>query len=644
MWSDNETFDDLVGFRVHADLIREVVTDSRLLPVTIGVFGDWGGGKTSIMQMLKRDLDPETQPDAALKAKYENVAVLYINGWLFEGYDDAKSALLTSILAQLAEHKKFGPKLRDGAAALLKRVNWMRVAKLGFTEVAMPAVAAYVTGGISAVPSLISTISGWLPSPKKGVESEGDDSGTGKEAKHRGELEKLIKDAPDTGPTDIRSFREDFAKMLKSSTITSLVVIIDDLDRCSPDRIIENLEAIKLFLNVEGTAFVIGADPRIVRHAIAVRYRDAVDAAGADGGDQAERLINDYLEKLIQVPYHLPRLSPAEIETYIALLFCQRDLTDEQFKECVACCEKGRGENRYRSFGYGDVKSALGSEAMPAALQEALTFSAGAASLITEGLKGNPRQVKRFLNAFLLRKKLAGVAHLSGIRDDVLIKLMLLEYAEVKRFRELYEVQAAENGHPSLLRQLEGQAGEDGAIEGINSEWNAARVRRWATIDPKLADVDLSDYFWLARDRLASTLTGLTLVPPSVRRILDSLLIPASRRGSADAAKTLAADELSILHGLLERHIQRSPEQKSGYDAFRGLIEAGTDSAKAFVDVLAEVPVAKVPPALQPDLTLLVRARPDLAAIFQPVFDRFTSARGTKIGKAAGAAAASRKR
>lgn len=642
MWSDNETFDDLVGFRVHADLVRDVVTDSRLLPVTIGIFGDWGSGKTSIMQMLKRDLDPETQPDSALKEKYGNIAVLYINGWLFEGYDDAKSALLTSILAQLAEHKKFGPRIRGSAAALLKRVNWMRVAKLGFTEVALPAVAAYVTGGISAVPSLMTTLTGWLPAPKK--QPEESDGGSDTSANEDDQFEKLIKDAPDTGPTDIRSFREDFGKMLKASTISSLVVLIDDLDRCSPERIIENLEAIKLFLNVEGTAFVIGADPRIVRHAIAVRYKDAVEAAGADGREESERLISDYLEKLIQVPYHLPRLSPAEIETYIALLFCQRDLPDDQFQQCVSCCEKERGENRYRSFGYGDVRSALGANTMPKTLEDALTFSAGAASLIAEGLKGNPRQVKRFLNAYLLRKKLASVAQLSGIRDEVLIKLMLLEYAEVKRFRELYELQAAENGHPALIRQIEAHTGEEKPIENVSAEWNAERIRRWAAIDPKLSEVDLSDYFWLARDRLASTLSGLTLVPPAVRRILDGLLAETSRRASAQAAKNLASDELVTLNGLIARHIQRSPDQKSGYDAFRALIEAGVESAKAFSETLISVPLAKVPPALHADLVLLTKSRADLGATFQAVFARFADAKDTRIGKAAGAGRAARKR
>ncbi len=92
MWTDNETIDDLIGFRVHAELIAEVVSDAKLLPVTMGVFGDWGNGKTSIMKMLEAKL-----------GENDDIAVLYFDAWLFEGYDDAKSALISSILKQLAQ-------------------------------------------------------------------------------------------------------------------------------------------------------------------------------------------------------------------------------------------------------------------------------------------------------------------------------------------------------------------------------------------------------------------------------------------------------------------------------------------------------------------------------------------------------------
>jgi len=136
MWPDNETVEDLIGFRVHAELIAEVVSDPKLLPVTMGVFGEWGNGKTSIMKMLQKQL-----------AEDEELAVLYFDAWLFEGYDDAKSALISSILKQLTKHKRFPEALKAQAARLLERVNWMRILKMGWDKVALPAVLAYATGG-----------------------------------------------------------------------------------------------------------------------------------------------------------------------------------------------------------------------------------------------------------------------------------------------------------------------------------------------------------------------------------------------------------------------------------------------------------------------------------------------------------------
>jgi len=326
MWSDNETNIDLIGFRVHVDLIRSVVTNTDLLPVTIGVFGDWGGGKTSIMKMLQSDLIPERYDDPLEKAKYEKIACLYFNGWLFEGYDDAKSAIISSVLLQLGEHKRFGPKVRNKVISLMKSVNWMRVARLGLKEVAMPAIAAYVSGGATIVPSLMKSVVGLHEGVKDETNGQSEDKSVDSEKIN---WEELIKsDHTPASPLDVRTFRERFTKMLEDSDIQGLVIMVDDLDRCSPERIIENLEAIKLFLNVNNTAFVIGADPRIVRHAIAVTYTPD-QMHGQEDSETPDTLITDYLEKLIQVPYRLPRLSPAEVETYMTLLFCQRELSPD---------------------------------------------------------------------------------------------------------------------------------------------------------------------------------------------------------------------------------------------------------------------------------------------------------------------------
>lgn len=57
MWADNETTEDLLGFKVHADLLIDVIKDDTILPVTIGVFGDWGSGKSSILKIVNEELE-----------------------------------------------------------------------------------------------------------------------------------------------------------------------------------------------------------------------------------------------------------------------------------------------------------------------------------------------------------------------------------------------------------------------------------------------------------------------------------------------------------------------------------------------------------------------------------------------------------
>lgn len=649
MWTDNETSLDLLGFRVHSDLVRSVVTDPNLLPVTLGVFADWGGGKTSLMKMLQESLEPDHWKEGSPERQQcERIACLYFNGWLFEGYDDAKSAILSSVLTALGEHKRFGPKLRDGCVSLLKSVNWMRVAHLGLKHVALPAIAAFATGGASLVPSFITSMGSLLPwSNAQSPQQPNPATPQGKQKEKDAtevDWESLIKkDETPSGPLDVRTFREKFASLLKDSNIDSLVVLIDDLDRCSPERIIENLEAIKLFLNVERTAFVIGADPRIVRHAIAWKYKDNKDGIE----EEAPTIVTDYLEKLIQLPYRLPRLSPAEIETYMALLFCQSHLPVEGFTKAVSACDSQRCANRFSVFGYSAVNAAINDKGqcpLPDALEKALTFSAGAAPLITEGLKGNPRQVKRFLNAFVLRKKLANVAQLTNIRDDVLVKLMILEYSQEKRFRQLYDWQAAQSGVPQQISEFEKVLSEPPQIgdkSQLPDEWTTPQLQRWIKMEPFLGGVDLRDYFWIARDRLQSSMSGISMVPPLVRRVFEQLVsgtLP-EKNTAAKSAKDFEESDRDTLFDLLDRNLKQHPNTKAAYDAYRILIEAGvSNAASRYASALGEAPPTQIPPAVGTDIDTLVKSKPEHSGSFTPVIAKLSKT-DTQVGKALAALA-----
>jgi hypothetical protein len=227
---------------------------------------------------------------------------------------------------------------------------------------------------------------------------------------------------------------------------------------------------------------------------------------------EEEGLVQDYLEKLIQVPYQLPRLSPSEIETYVNLLACDKLLEPAHVAAVLTAWRNTRAQNIYAPFTAELIHKALPNGVqLSAMLKDQLDWSKAVASVITEGLKGNPRQVKRMLNAMSLRKQLAAVAKIT-IKEEVLAKLMVLEYSNLPLFRELNQWQAAEKGVPSKLKTLEEKALKDEVdVEATPPEdglakWRTPSMISWLRMRPPLSGLDLRDYFWLARDRTGSHL------------------------------------------------------------------------------------------------------------------------------------------
>ena len=592
--------------------------------------------------------------DPEERTKYEKVACLYFNGWLFEGYDDAKSAIISSILLQLSEHRRFGPKILEKVTSLLKSVDGMRLARFGLKSGILPGLAAFLFGGDITAIGLTGIASAFVGG---GEDFENTDPKTNGMEESKEEEEGNLPKFINTGKIpsvhlDVRSFRDQFSELINECEIDSLVVLIDDLDRCSPERIVDNLEAIKLFLNVKKTAFVIGADPRIVRHAIATRYKPDEIQKQDDHGESADRLVIDYLEKLIQIPYQLPRLSPAEVETYMVLLFCLRDLEKEDVEKCLIAFKSMRADNRYSVFGYTNVKKALGEREVPGHLSKSLTFCGSSAPLITEGLKGNPRQIKRFLNAFILRKQLAEVAKLEHIRDEVLVKLMVLEYGHPEQYGQLYEWQSKEDGFPRIIKELElaipasdsaannkedsteKSQEEDEALE-IDKGWKTPFVQKWIAMEPLLSEVDLRDYFWISRDRLQSTFSDISMVSPIVRQILEDLISedPGKRNNAAEMVTNLQEDERNSLLTQLEQHVYRHPDQEQGYDTLVALIEKDINgSMETLASVLAKCPPDSIPPEIAFPLRTLAEEKPRFKEILQPVISQLEGTQ-SQIGK-----------
>ena len=91
-------------------------------------------------------------------------------------------------------------------------------------------------------------------------------------------------------------------------------VFIDDLDRCLPDKALKLLEHIKTLFDVNGFVFIIGLDTRSIKAWIKRKY-------GADSFISSK----DYVEKLIQIPFVLPKVQPEE---FIKIIEKQENLLD----------------------------------------------------------------------------------------------------------------------------------------------------------------------------------------------------------------------------------------------------------------------------------------------------------------------------
>jgi energy-coupling factor transporter ATP-binding protein EcfA2 len=532
MWSDNESDVDLLQYKYLSSAAQRIVTSSALSPTTVGIFGDWGSGKSTLIRLLRADLE-----------KDKTILCLTFNGWLFEGYDDAKTALMGTILDAIQERiegdKSLGGKAMDLLKKLMRRVDWLHLAGLA-GKYAIPAIAGFpqVSAALAGGDAL-----GYVAEKAKQIDLD--------------DAKQLLKDAPE-GPENIRrnirDFRKDFEDLLAESKITRLVVFIDDLDRCLPDTIIETLEAIKLFLFVKGTAFVLAADERLVQYAVRQRFPELPGTETEVG--------RDYLEKLIQIPLRIPPLSGPEIESYINVLFAQLRLEATQFDAACAKIAAFRPtEEKEQSFDIETCRSVVPGGQLSDQLQSDFELTAQIAPVLTPGLGGSPRRTKRFLNTLLLRMLLSEDRGLA-LQRRVLAKLMLLEYLKPEFFVQLAQLQSAQAGKPTELATVEGlvrrppaetTVAEDTADEqpapargkakpakavaeadrveeqtppGVQPWLADGWMRNWLSSEPALATIDLRPYFYIAHD---STRTGAlegtaTRLSPAAADVLNKLL------------------------------------------------------------------------------------------------------------------------
>lgn len=488
---DHETAVDFLNYEAISKTIVALLADNRQRALTIGIHGDWGAGKSSVLKMVEAEI-----------AKDKQVACLWFNGWTFQGFDDAKTVLIEATITELCRQRSGMAKVREMGAQLIKRIDWLKVAKRGgglalnlLTGLPSPDQIETV---VSSLSTLADRVTGMAPDEIKAKLAEASSFLRPAEAKHI--------------PEEIHEFREEFRKLLDEAKIDQLVVLIDDLDRCLPATAIDTLEAIRLFLFVPKTAFLIGADETMIEYAVREHFPNLPLATGP------MPYARNYLEKLVQVPVRIPALGIQETKTYVTLLLIER-LVGEKHDGFAPLLDKARKSLNQPWLGSGltqpDIRAVDGKR--QAELDATYVLAQQIGPILGEGTKGNPRQVKRFLNALLIRQAIADARGFGdSINRSILAKLMLAE-----RFQpDFYDYIAgaammAEDGKVAQLAALESAAqGEantakkaraakeppdsDATVEKwLEREW----LQRWAKIEPALGSVDLRPYVFVARDK-----------------------------------------------------------------------------------------------------------------------------------------------
>ena len=484
MWTYNASKIDMLFYKPYADIVSETAIGTDEEPLTVGIFGLWGAGKSTLLNLIGKNYEGN-----------KDAIYVSINAWMFENYEDAKTAIMEALLRELKDNEKIPIKIRKSFVSLIKKIDFLKVGTKA-AATAAPVIASFVTG--NPLPLVLN-----LPNEAKEIETaikSVSDS-------VRGIKDDYLKDdetVDDSVVNNIRNFRNEFEKTLESEEINRVVVLIDDLDRCQPERIIETLEAIKLFLSVKKTTFIIAADENVIQYAIKKKYPN-IDGFNIE-------LDKEYIEKMIQVPIQIPELSTKDVQNYLLLLVLQKYMEPNGFEILVSKIEQEK------LMVQSDVIEVERLEEIYGSLNDSISFEdrkeykevVGAIlqirKIASHTLKGNPRQIKRFLNTFILKRKLSKMYYGDDLDMCIMAKLLILHKLNPDLFNQLNVWnsnfnQETDSGNEQYKLMRQGIEESNPASE--YQKWYKPRIKAWVMCPPvELEKENLDRYFYLTREIL----------------------------------------------------------------------------------------------------------------------------------------------
>ena len=244
----------IFGFDKYASALTSAIfeTDPHF---TIGIFGKWGSGKTTLLKKIRH----------LLESSYpEKVLTVFFDAWRYQREEHMLLPILDTLLEHLKREETHWHELSSKLKRLTSSMATAMTLKLPFLEI--DGKSAFKQW--QADEQARSDYFGWLS-----------------------ELQKAL--------DDLRSDDHD----------RRIVILIDDLDRCLPPKVVEVLESIKVMLDVPGFIFVLALDELVVEQAVQSYY-----------GQNQSVPSKDYIKKLVQVEFRLPPLRTQDVINYVQVL------------------------------------------------------------------------------------------------------------------------------------------------------------------------------------------------------------------------------------------------------------------------------------------------------------------------------------
>jgi len=283
----NKPEQDLFNFKFYAEKVQKLIqlNSSNHNPLTIGIYGKWGEGKTSFLNLIENKIDHFEKKEGD-----KEYLIFHFNPWRYSNEDEMTFDFFDALSKMF--YVKENTNLQEVGKWISKYSKYLKAVKISAT-VGMPKIFnSKVSFDVSEIFQAL------------GEDMQG---------------EKLTLDL----------LKDKVNNTIKSSNF-KVVVFIDDLDRLDKEEIYTILKLIKLNANFSNFVFIINLDSEQVAKAIKHRYGDEI----LDG--------KLFLEKIINIPIHLPKIEDADLREFfrkkleqvtINLSLSNTEKTNEMFKE-----------------------------------------------------------------------------------------------------------------------------------------------------------------------------------------------------------------------------------------------------------------------------------------------------------------------